>query len=52
MDCYYLKEHLYQILSSYTFKCHSHEDTTLLPWQQILQWIAIAPRDVCTKSEV
>ena len=34
MDCYYIKEHLYQILNSYTFKCHSYEDLPLLPSQQ------------------
>ena len=34
MDCYYLKEHSYQILSSYTFKCHNHEGIALLQWQQ------------------
>ena len=34
MDCYYLKEHSYQILSSYTFKCHNYKGTALLPWQQ------------------
>ena len=34
MDCYYLKGHWYQILSSHTFKCHSYEGMPLLPWQQ------------------
>ena len=34
MNCYYLREHSYQILNSFTFKCHSYEEMPLLPWQQ------------------
>ena len=34
MGYYYFKEHLYQILSSYTFKCQSYESMPLLSWQQ------------------